>query len=167
MPAKQYLLTAEGLAEMEKELEELKSGSSATIKAPETLENNKVFAFGARLDDEFKGTISIGNGKGVEGGTWVEIDSDNVTVYQTVNGTPTEIYKAENKVVIDSLINLKIHVKGDTANVSFMSVAEVDESLGNRVFNFDVTWSSAGDAFVSTQGNDLRNVKFSWYTFKG
>ena len=149
------------------ELEELKSGSSATIKAPETLENNKVFAFGARLDDEFKGTISIGNGKGVEGGTWVEIDKDNVTVYQTVNGTPTEILKKENKVVIDSLINLKIHVKGDTANVSLMSVSEIDESCGNRVFNFDVTWSSAGDAFVSTQGNDLRNVKFSWFTFKG
>ena len=63
------------------------------------------------------------------------------------------------------LINLRIHVKGDVANVSFMSAGEKSSSTTEkRVFNFDVDWSFAGDVFAGPVGAKLTNASLNWFT---
>ncbi len=145
--------------------ESLKDGSSLTIDAPDALQYNKIFTFTADFDGELRGKISIGNDKSVEGSTWIEIDEGMVKAYSNVGGTATEIFSIENSVEVKNLINLRIHVYGESANVSFVSAGEKDTSMGNKVFSFNVSWGSEGDIFASVQGQNFTNASLNWYTF--
>ena len=145
-------------------LDTFKSGN--TMKVSQIAENNSVFSFKADFSGKFQGSFEIGNGKGVEGGTWVEIDADTVTVYQTVYGMAQVIYSQNNKVLLKNVVNVSIHVRGDVAKINIMSAGEVDSSLGNRVFSIDVSWTQAGDAFASIQGAEATGAMFSWHTYE-
>ena len=145
-------------------MENLKSGTTLTVSQP--AEKNSVFSFKADFDGKIQGKIEIGNGKGVEGGTWVEIDRTTVTVYRTVNGMSEIVYTVDNKLLFNDVVSISIHVRGDVAKFNMMSAGEIDsDSLGNRVFAFDVSWTQAGDAFASIQGADATNAMFSWHTY--
>ncbi len=143
----------------------LNSGSSVTIEAPDKIEKNKAFIFTADFNDAFTGTILIGNGKGVEGGTWIEIDSTFVTVYKTVDGEATVVTQVNNMAVLKDLVYVRIHVKGDTAYIDVVSTAESNDYNNiNHVFSFNVEWSFAGDVFASVSNASLNNVSLKWFT---
>ena len=163
------------------ETDTLVSGGYLTVNAPETLKQNKIFTFSAEFDERLSGTIEIGNGKDVEGGTWVAISSSKVTVYQKQNGEAVEIQSIDNKLEMVNRFYIKIHVKGDTATIVMASTGE-KEDLGAWIFGFgdlkgaakdkvgytnspSVSWTAVGDAFVTVNGTDLDYASFCWYTF--
>ncbi len=161
-------ITADSWAEKDT----LTSGESLTVEAPETFKANQIFTFSAAFDGRLSGTVEIGNGRGVEGGTWVAITSTRITVYQRRNGEDVEIKSIDNKLEMNNILNLKIHVKDGTASLVMSSSGE-KEDLERKMFGFGtgtneavVVWTAVGNAFVTSNGAELEEASFCWYTFE-
>ena len=152
------------------EADTLTSGASLTVKAPTELKASQIFTFSTGFAGRLSGTIEIGNGKNVEGGTWVSISATKVTVYQRQNGDAVEITRIDNDLEMNNLLNLKIHVKDGKASIVMASSGEKVD-LKDKLFGFSnnsnassVSWNAVGDAFVTVNGAELTDVSFCWYT---
>lgn len=143
----------------------LYSSDSITITSPSEIEKNKIYTFSADYNGEFRGAIEIGNDKSTDGATWIKIDSTYITVYRNIGGKDTEIKTVEHNALLLDLINVKIHVVGYTANISIIGAGETAE-FKNDVFNFDTSWTFAGDISATAVNVDLTDVSLSFFTSK-
>ena len=166
----------------------LSSSDTLTIEAPERIEHSKVITFTADMAGTFTGAIEIGNGKDVDGGTYVRIERDKICVYTNRNGetVKTEIdyrqyagangkpagaigEEVPNVVDIGDYINVKIHVDGYRAKISIMSrgLDMGEDAKGAKyveLFSVESDWTFAGDVFASAEGQSLTNAKLSFFT---
>jgi hypothetical protein len=147
--------------------ETLNADETLTIVPNGPVGEQKVITFTADYSS-FSG-FSIGNGAGVEGGTWVEITESKVAVYTMQNGVKVELAQEVNSLVMEDLVTVIIHVDGTSAKICVQGTGEKDfesSKTKNVIFNVKSTWSFAGDVFVSAdEGQNFENASLKWYSF--
>ena len=141
--------------------------AGTTLKIEETPEyvdsGTMAFTLTADFDSYLEGTLEIGNGKGVEGGTWVAITEDTVEVHRTIAGEDVTVKSVKNEIPIKELLMLRIIVRDNTANIAFVSSGD-DTPDRNALFGVEVDWSYAGDVFVTSDTTNLTDVYFNFIT---
>ena len=151
---------------LEAKSEKLNANSKLTINTPDVLDGEYAFIYNADFYDRgFDGAIEIGNGKDVNGGTWVKITDEKVEVFRNVKGTATLVAEIDNMIDLEEIFMIKIHVKDNVANISFVSSAEKEYVASNdrkAMFGLEAPWSYAGDAFAvfDTIGVTDASLKF-------
>ena len=156
------LMVGASATRTEKKAETLHSGSSETIAAAGKHTYESVITLSADFGATYGGKITLGNGKGVEGGSYVTIEKNMIRVYTVENGEEFLVCEVENKLKMQDIINVAIHVEGNKAKISLMSAGDsMDE---NVIFSIDCFWSCAGDVFVEAEDQSLTNVNMKWLT---
>ena len=151
----------------------VKSAKSDTLSAGNTLKiegtpeyidgAEMAFTLTADFDGRLEGAIEIGNGKGVEGGSWVVITEDTIEVHRTIAGEDVIVKSAENEIPLKELLMLRIIVRNNTANIAFVSSGD-DTPARSVLFSVEADWSYAGDVFVTSDTTKLNNVYFNFVT---
>ena len=150
------------------ESKSLKAGSTLTLEGtPEYMDGDFGISMIADFSGSLDGTITIGTGKGVEGGTWVEIDENYVKVYRTVGGEAVLIKEANNDIRMEELVMLRIIVRNNVASIAFASSAEdAYNSKEDRkaLFSVEAPWSYADGVSLSASSATLTDVVFNFVT---
>ena len=143
----------------------LSAGSTLTVTGtPEYIDSgNMAFSMSADFDGGLDGAIYVGNGKGVEGGTWAKITDRKVEVYRTVAGEDVLITEADNEIILEELIMLRIIVRNNRATIAFVSSDDTDRER-TALFSVETDWSYAGNVFVSADTATLTDVRLNFVT---
>ena len=142
--------------------------AGATYKlenTPESVECDMAISMSADFDGRLNGKIIVGNGKGVNGGTWVEITKEKVSVYKTEQGKDVLLTETDNEIVMQELVMLRIIVRDNVANIAFVSSGDSDPGR-KTLFSVEAPWSYAGEVFVSTDATTLSDVVLNFVSEK-
>ena len=149
----------------------LLSGTTIRIDTPdndsstsaEYVEKEFGFTFIADFTGDFTGALEIGNGKDVEGGTWVKITPEKVQVYTRKAGSEVLVIERDNEIVLREIVMVKIHVdaKGK-AKISLVSSAEKEGRANNLFTVNNATWGYAGDAFAVAHDTALKDAQLQF-----
>ena len=150
---------------VEKTAESLMSGSVATITTNGAYTYESAITLSADYGSSFNGKVIVGNGRGVEGGTYVSIEKDFIRVYTIENGEEVLVKEVASAVTMKDILNFRIYVECNTASIALMSAG--DSMATNNIFSFDCYWNSVGDVFVTSDGVNLTNVNMKWVTIGG
>ena len=141
---------------------ELYSGSELKIDTPDFVEKEYGFTFIADYTGTYEGKLLIGNGRDVEGGSWVEITADTVKVFTRKASAPVEIISVANEVVLEEIVMVKIHVVDGVATISMVGNADKPGRTSDRVFSVTAAWGYAGDAFAVSESTRLKDAQLSF-----
>ena len=151
--AKPYVLYAD----------KLESGKKLSIP-PHAIKTEKHLAFSCDLDTIGDGRITVGHGKEISSGSWIEITKDEIkafSYYEYTDPKYRELIKPmahglEIKGVVNVVIDVNPRDKMTTVIFS-TSTGMVKESFGG--------WDGcAGEIFAEVEGFTATNCKFSWYS---
>jgi hypothetical protein len=137
------------------------SGASLKIATPEFVEKEYGFTFIADYTGDFDGALEIGNGREVEGGSWVKITPDKVEIYTRIAGADVKVREVSNEIILSEIIMVKIHVVEGKARISLVSSAE-KEGRSNALFTIEADWGYAGEAFAVSTDTRLKDAQLSF-----
>ena len=144
------------------ESKSLNAGSSLKVTdSPKFVDGDFAISMKADFDGYIEGAIEVGNGKGVEGGTWAKITDNTVEVYTTLGGKDVLVAEAENEIALEDIVMIRIIVRDNKANIAFVSSDEksYDSKLDRKaLFSVEADWSYAGEVFVSADEMALTDV---------
>ena len=144
------------------ESKSLNAGSALKVTdSPKFVDGDFAISMKADFDGYIEGAIEIGNGKGVEGGTWAKITDNTVEVYTTLGGKDVLVAEAENEIALEDIVMIRIIVRDNKANIAFVSSDEksYDSKLDRKaLFSVEADWSYAGEVFVSADEMALTDV---------
>ena len=143
-------------------MEELYSGSELTINTPEFVEKEFGLTFIADYTGLYDGKLIIGNGKDVEGGSWVEITADTVKVFTRKASAPVEVASSVNDILLEEIVMVKIHVVDGVATISIVGSGDKENRVTERLFTITATWGYAGDAFAVSESTRLKDAQLSF-----
>ena len=149
-----------GLLQTEKVKEQF-SGSMMTVDSPEFVEGEYGFTFIADFTGDLEGSILVGNGKDTEGGTWVEINQEKVTVYTRKAGAAVKVSEKTNEIDLNEIVMIRVYVKNSEATISLVSSGEI-EGRENTLFSATATWGYAGKAFALSTDTRLNDAQLSF-----
>ena len=139
----------------------LKSGESIALTCTEDLKQKKAITFRADFDGALSGKIKIGNEKG----TSLVIDKDNLAVYSYADDKEKLVFKAENPVITEKLINVKIQANGNEATIELTSAGDRNYDPARTVMQkFTVEWAFTDKFFAEADGVDLTDARIKFVT---
>ncbi len=142
-------------------LKNLLSGEKLTVKAPEKYKSRTAITFRADFSGELSGKITIGS----ETGSSVIVDKDSVKVYSSVDDKAKLIFEAENPVISEKLINLKIDVRDGEASISLASMGEKNPDPAKTTLDiFRMPFTVDGDVFAEADGQQLTDARIKLVT---
>lgn len=99
--------------------------------------------------------ITLGHGRGCEGGSWIEITNTEITAYNYL-GSAIQTYSAKHGLDIAG----KVEVAIDVAHGSAMIKIKIAD---DAFFTDDLAWlGSDGEIFIESKGVTLENVSMNW-----
>lgn len=140
-------------------LTDIKSGEALAISLDGETEIRKAITFRADFSGELLGEIRIG----CNGGTYLSIDKNFLEVYDTSSGEEKLVFKAENPVIAEKLINVKIDISDNEAKISLMSAGEKNFAPEKKELSIiKAPWSFTGELFASTNSQPLTDARLKF-----
>ena len=131
--------------------------SNQLILEKNSVSKNKVLSFECNVSSIGSGIIRIGHGRNSYNGSFVEIDSTNITIYKY--DTQKILQKQEaHGLTIDGHIMVLIKVGSDNKEHITLHTKSGSYQID------DAYWTGrSGNIFAEADGCDLTDVKLNWY----
>ena len=104
---------------------------------------------------ESDGEIKVGNEK-----SYLRLTEEKLEVYS--GGALT--YEEENRMNMTDIVMLRIHKKGDKANIALVSSGEKNYEPHSALYSVEADWTEGGKVFAVADKTDLKSVNLKFAT---
>ncbi|MBQ4070803.1 MAG: SGNH/GDSL hydrolase family protein [Clostridia bacterium] len=152
--AKTYTLTADVLP----------SGSKLALP-PLSVKTEKHLSFTCDVPSLGEGKITVGHGKDISSGSWIEIDAEYIRAfayYEYTDPKYRELIKEPIKHGFDSMKTVSVVINSNPhARETFAIVSTNSGMIKFDLFGWD---GVAGEIFAMAEGTEITNCRLNWFT---
>ncbi len=150
------LMIGAGAKIAEAKAKALSAGEALTLDSSVS-EGDTAITFMADFDGALDGSIKVGNSE-----NYLKLTEEKLAVYATKGDNEELIYEEENRMNMKELLMLRIHKKGDKANIALVSSGEKNYEPHTKLYTVEVDWKDADKVFAKSDKTELKNVNLKF-----
>ena len=141
---------------IEKTADALAAGEAFTVSPEKKDLEEFAFTLSADFDGEYSGKLTLGSTN--DGTSYLTVDKNNVSVYMKSGEKDILITRVANCVKMADLVNIRVHVVANKANIALMSAGENVTMKRNAIFSLEAYWRLGDSVNAVSENQELKNV---------